>query len=65
VILNEQGFWRILVSVAIGAAAALIAAVAVQVRREPAVPLTAGVAAAATAYAIDWYSERKQPHAIE
>jgi anti-sigma-K factor RskA len=58
-ILNETGFWRLGISAALGMAAALIAAVVVQARKEPAVPLAAGVAAAATAYAIDWYTERK------
>ena len=58
--LNEQGFWRLVIAGAIGLGAAGVALVVDTLRKDPKVPVTAGVAAAATAYAIDWYTDRKE-----
>jgi len=65
VILNEQGFWRLMIAASMGAVAALIAAmvalVVSMVRKDVSmeVPITAGVSVAAAAYFIDWYTEKK------
>lgn len=58
-IVNEQGFWRLVIALGIGGVAMFIAATIRVVARDPAVPLAAGAAAAATAYGIDWYTENK------
>jgi Asp/Glu/hydantoin racemase len=60
VILNETGFWRLAIAGGIGLIAAGVAVVINVVRKDPGVPIVAGVTAAATAYAIDLWTERKQ-----
>ena len=68
-ILNEQGFWRIGISLAMGAAAAAVASVVALVvgsikRDVPmTIPATAGFSVAIAAYLIDWYTERRTPNA--
>ena len=64
-ILNEQGFWRLMIAAGMGAVAAVIAAVVAvvigSIRKDVSmsIPITAGISVAAAAYAIDWYTERK------
>ena len=54
--LNEQGYWRLVLSGAIG----LVAAAAVAIWRDPKGPITAGVVAALAAFGIDYFTERKE-----
>ena len=67
--LNEQGFWRIGISLAMGAAAATVAAVVAliigSIKRDVSmtIPVTAGFSVAIAAYLIDWYTERRAPSA--
>lgn len=66
-ILNEQGFWRIGISLAMGAAAAVVASVVAlvvgSIKRDVsmAIPATAGLSVAISAYLIDWYTEKREP----
>lgn len=59
-ILNEQGFWRILIAAGIGAATAAFVLVLDTVRRFSPTALVFGAAAAVAAYIIDWYTSDRQ-----
>lgn len=55
-LLNEEGWWRLMLATAIGLAAAAIIAII----RDPKGPVTAGVLVGGAAYAIDYFTERKE-----
>lgn len=58
-LLNEQGFWRLLIAGGMGLGAAVIAVFIDAARKDPKVPITAGLSVGVAAYLIDWYTEKR------